>query len=568
MAARASEMSDEEIKELMRAIAKANGRPLAEDRVEADFPAYKRFLLAMERIDSVHLRGGGRAGVPLLPAPRAFIERSRAMNVSRRGFFASSVGALAASGTVRAGAFQAPAQRGGTPGPSDLHYLSLRDAATRIRRKQMSPVELTQAVLARIDAVEPRVHAFITLARESALEAARAAEAEIVAGRYRGPLHGIPLAVKDTHYTKGIRTTCASPVLADFVPSFDATVVVRMKQAGAVLLGKTNLPEFSSGSFGNGTNNPWNLAKPTGGSSAGNAAGLGAGMFFGASGGDTGASIRGPAALCGVVGLKPTYGRVSGYGVMKLSWSVDHVGPMTRTVEDNALLLNVMAGADPEDWATADVPVPDYTRALRRGVQGVRVGIPRRPLIDGFHPDELDAFERALAVFTKLGAHVQEVDLPPTLGVMASAHNIIRICEAASYHEPFLATRAALYGPTAVRSDMEAGALITAGQYLRAQKMRKIFVKQMLAIFDGFDVMITPESVPAGEASKAILNPHPLFNDTGFPAMAVPAGFSTSPPGLPLAIQIVGRPFDEESVYAAGFAYEQATPWHEQRPAL
>jgi aspartyl-tRNA(Asn)/glutamyl-tRNA(Gln) amidotransferase subunit A len=387
----------------------------------------------------------------------------------------------------------------------DLHYLTIRDAAARIRSKRLSPVELTEAILARIDQVEPKIHAFITLMRENALEAARSAEREIMAGRYRGALHGIPVAVKDTHYTKGVRTTGASPVLADFVPSFDATIVARLKNAGAILMGKTNLPEFSSGGSGNGTNNPWNLERPPGGSSAGNAAGLGAGMFYGASGGDTGASIRGPAALCGVVGLKPTYVRVSGYGVMKLSWSVDHNGPMTRTVEDNALLLNVIAGYDPEDWATADVPVPDYTRALRRGVRGMRVGIPKRSMIEGFHPDELQAFDDALNLFQKLGARVIEVDLPDTLAMMGAAHNIIRICEAASYHEPFLATKAELYGPTNVRRDVEAGALITAGQYLRAQKMRKVFTKQMLAVFSGLDVMITPETVPAGEPSKGQL---------------------------------------------------------------
>jgi aspartyl-tRNA(Asn)/glutamyl-tRNA(Gln) amidotransferase subunit A len=450
----------------------------------------------------------------------------------------------------------------------DLHYLTIRDAAARIRSKRLSPVELTEAILARIDQVEPKIHAFITLMRENALEAARSAEREIMAGRYRGALHGIPVAVKDTHYTKGVRTTGASPVLADFVPSFDATIVARLKNAGAILMGKTNLPEFSSGGSGNGTNNPWNLERPTGGSSAGNAAGLGAGMFYGASGGDTGASIRGPAALCGVVGLKPTYGRVSGYGVMKLSWSVDHNGPMTRTVEDNALLLNVIAGYDPEDWATADVPVPDYTRALRRGVRGMRVGIPKRSMIEGFHPDELQAFDDALNLFQKLGARVIEIDLPDTLPMMGAAHNIIRICEAASYHEPFLATKAELYGPTNVRRDVEAGALITAGQYLRAQKMRKVFTKQMLAVFSGLDVMITPETVPAGEPSKGRLSPHSPFNDCGFPGMAVPAGFSISPAGLPLSIQIVGKPFDEETVYAAGFAYESETRWYERRPTL
>jgi aspartyl-tRNA(Asn)/glutamyl-tRNA(Gln) amidotransferase subunit A len=489
------------------------------------------------------------------------------MSLSRRDFFAGSIGALSVSKALEREVLARPAQTLSAP-PRELHYLTLRDAATRIRARQISPVELTKAILARIDHVEPKVHAFITLTREDALESARAAEREIMAGRYRGPLHGIPVAVKDTHYTKGIKTTCASPVLADYVPSFDATVVTKLKNAGAVLLGKTNLPEFSSGSSGNGTNNPWNLDRPTGGSSAGNAAGLGAGMFFGASGGDTGASIRGPAALCGVVGLKPTYGRVSGYGVMKLSWSVDHVGPMTRTVEDNALLLNVLAGHDPEDWATSEAPVPDYTRALGRGVRGMRIGVPVRPLIEGFHPDELKAFEDSLKVFQKLGARIIEVDFPPTLAVMGDAHNIIRICEAASYHEPFLATKAELYGPSNVRRDVEAGALITAGQYLRAQKMRKIFVKQMLALFSGFDVMITPETVPAGEPTKAKLSPHSPFNDTGFPGLAVPAGFSTSPPGLPLSIQIVGKPFDEETVYAAGFAYESNTPWHEKTPTL
>lgn len=488
------------------------------------------------------------------------------MSISRRGFLAGSVGILGVSNVLTPTYGDAVVQAQQPAG--DLHYLSIRDAAARIRTKRLSPVELTQAILARIDQVEPKIHAFITLTRENALETARSAEREIMAGRYRGPLHGIPVAVKDTHYTKGVKTTCASPVHADFVPSFDATIVARLKNAGAILMGKTNLPEFSSGGSGNGTNNPWNLTKPTGGSSAGNAAGLGAGMFFGATGGDTGASIRGPAALCGVVGLKPTYGRVSGYGVMKLSWSVDHNGPMTRTVEDNAILLNIIAGHDPEDWATSEVAVPDYTRALRRGVRGMRMGIPKRSMIEGFHPDELKAFDDAVKVFQKLNARVIEVDLPPTLSVMGDAHNIIRICEAASYHEPFLATKAELYGPTNVRRDVEAGALITAGQYLRAQKMRKVFTKQMLAVFSDFDVMMTPETVPAGEQSKGRLSPHTPFNDCGFPGMAVPAGFSTSPPGLPLSIQIVGKPFDEETVYAAGYAYESETRWYERKPAL
>jgi aspartyl-tRNA(Asn)/glutamyl-tRNA(Gln) amidotransferase subunit A len=487
------------------------------------------------------------------------------MTLSRREFLVASVGAVAMTDALN----PPLADAGQTQqGAGELYYLTLRDAASRIRTRKLSPVELTQAIFDRIDRVEPKVHAFITITRENARAAAAEAEKEIAAGRYRGPLHGIPVAVKDTHYTQGIKTTCASPALADFVPSFDATVVARLKAAGAILVGKTNLPEFSSGSFGNGTNNPWDITRPPGGSSAGNAAGLGAGMFFGATGGDTGASIRGPAAMCGVVGLKPTYGRVSGYGVMKLSWSVDHVGPMSRTIEDNAILLNVVAGHDPHDDASADVPVPDYTKALRRGVRGLRIGIPKRTMIEGFHPDELKAFDDALDIFRKLGAHVSEVELPPTLEMMGDAHNIIRICDAASYHEKFLATRAERYGPTMVRRDVEAGSLITAVQYLRAQKMRKIFVKQMHGTFGAIDVMITPESVPAGEPTRARLNIHPPFNDCGFPGMAVPAGFSKMPAGIPLSIQIIGKPFEEETVYAAGYAYESRTPWHERQPPL
>ena len=212
------------------------------------------------------------------------------------------------------------------------------------------------------------------------------------------------------------------------------------------------------------------------------------------------------------------------------------------------------------------MPVPDYTKALRRGVRGMRIGIPRRPMVEGFYPDELRAFEEAVKVFQKLGAQVAEVELPPTMAMMGDAHNIIRICDAASYHEKFLATKADLYGKTDVRRDVEAGSLVTAVQYLRAQKMRKIFLKQMLETFANIDLMITPESVPAGEEAHPKLNPHSPFNDSGFPGMAVPAGFSTSPPGLPLSVQLVGKPYDEETVYAAGFAYESETPWHERRP--
>jgi len=286
------------------------------------------------------------------------------------------------SATTLTGAFLAPlAEPSGTgplpqqastprPGGLDLPALTLAEAAERIRRKQLSPVELTQAILDRIEQLNPRLGAFITVTAEQALAAARAAEQEIQRGRYRGPLHGIPVGVKDTHYTAGIRTTAASRVLSDFVPGFDATVVRKLQDAGAILTGKTNLPEFSFGGVTAGTNNPWDLSRNSGGSSGGSAAALAAGMLLGATGGDTSGSIRNPAATCGVVGHKATFGLVSRYGVVPISWTLDHVGPMAKTVEDTAILLRVLAGYDPKDSYSVQVTVPDYPRTGFRSWRG------------------------------------------------------------------------------------------------------------------------------------------------------------------------------------------------------
>ena len=492
------------------------------------------------------------------------------MELSRRSFLGASLAGAAVLPSVAS-----PAARVAVPSSkAELPYLNISDAAGLLKGKEISPVELTQAILDRIEQIDSRIHAFITVAGDQALQAARRAEQEIVAGKYRGPLHGIPVGVKDTHYTKGIKTTAGSPALSDFIPSFDSTVVARLKQAGAVLVGKTNLPEFSMG--GNTPSfNPWDLSRTPGGSSGGSAAALAARMLTGATGGDTSSSIRHPSTLCGVVGMKPTYGRVSRYGIAVISWSLDHVGPMTRTVEDNALMLNVLAGRDPMDDTSADFPVPDYTRSLRAGVKGIRIGIPKAFLLEGYHPDVVKAYREALEVFTRLGAKVTEVDMPPTLEPMNRGQRIIRICEAASYHE-LLAARRERYALEAPgrdsgrpRQEAEIGSMYTAVQYLRAQRLRKVFLKEITAVFQTFDVFVTPgKPAPAGEPASVQEDFLSMFNCAGFPAIAVPSGFSTSPSGLPVGLQIVAKPFEEETIYRAAYAYESQTRWYEKRPSL
>ena len=494
------------------------------------------------------------------------------MHLSRRAFIAASLSSPAALPALEAGSQQA-ARAVPAPDKSSLHYLSVVEAGELIRTRRISPVELTEAVLRRIDAVESKLRAFITVTREVAMDAARQAEKEIAAGKYRGPLHGIPFGVKDTHYTQGIKTTAGSGVLDDFLPSFDATVVARLKQAGAVLVGKTNLPEFSMG--GNTPSfNPWDATRTPGGSSGGSAVALAAGMLVAATGGDTSNSIRHPATLCNVVGMKATYGRVSRHGIVAISWSLDHVGPMTRTVEDNAVMLNLLAGYDPLDETSSDVPVPDYTRTLRGGVKGLRVAIPQDALIDDFHPDCQRAFRDAIEVFARLGAKVMAVDMPPTLEAMDEGQRIIRIAEAASYHSPLLARRADRYGPDTVvgsrpRRDVEAGHLVTAAQYLRALRLRKLYVRQKSELFKTFDVFITPgRPAPAGEQARVKQDFARMFDTSGFPCMAVPAGFSVSPAGLPVGLQIAAGPFEEAMIYRAAYAYQEATHWEKRRPPI
>ena len=459
-----------------------------------------------------------------------------------------------------------------------LPVVTIADAAARISKRQLSPLELTKAVLTRIEALNPKIGAFISVAGSQAINAAREAEYEIHQGRYRGPLHGIPFAVKDTYYTVGIRTTAASPVLKDFVPEFDCTIVERLKNAGAILVGKLNLPEFSFGGYTPGCRNPWDLSRNPGGSSGGSGAALAASMVLGAPGGDTSGSIRNPASTCGVVGLKPTFGLVSRYGVVPISWTLDHLGPMANTVEDTAILLKAMAGPDPKDRFSANVTVPDYQNLLRRDIRGLRIGVMAPPELEGFHDDTIKAFFAAVKVLEGLGAAIREISFPNRMKTAGRAQQIIRICEAAAYHRRFLLTKADQYmsdvgrsGPdvSRVRTDVEAGSLLTAAQYLQAQRARTLFIEDTHRIYERLDVLVSPTMPsPAGVA----VNPRETFrnwwNLSGFPALSLPCGSSTNPPGLPIGLQISGKPFDDALVLAVAHAYESATDWHRRRPNL
>lgn len=482
---------------------------------------------------------------------------SEEQGMSRRAFLkgaaASAAAPLLGQGIASASAASQPAD--------DLTTLTIAEAARLIANRRVSPVELMDATLARIDSLQPIVGAFITVARDAAREGAQVAEREVMRGAYRGPLHGLPFGVKDTHYTEGVLTTASSPVLGQFYPDWDATVVARLKEAGAVLVGKLNLPEWSFGGETPGTNNPWNLARSPGGSSGGSGAALASRQLAAATGGDTSGSIRGPSTVNGVVGMMPTYGRVSRRGIVAISWSLDHVGPMTRTVEDNAIMLRVMAGYDPEDLSTAKVPVPDYSRALARTIRGLRIGIPDDSLIGRSNREALAAFREAIALIESLGANVVEVGMPPTFPYADDCQRIVRISEAATYHRPFLLADPEKYEPSPrVRRDVEAASLLTAPQYLRALQVRALWVRESRELMANLDALILPgSSAPASFSTPFSLN--------GLPWLNVPIGFSEET-GLPLAMGIVGAAFAEEVLYTIGHAYQQRTDWHTRAPAL
>ena len=460
----------------------------------------------------------------------------------------------------------------------DACFLTIAEAATLIERRALSPAELTQSFLDRISAIDPLLNAYLLVTADQAMEQARAAEAEIMAGRWRGPMHGIPYALKDIYCTKGIRTTSHSRTRADYIPDFDATTVVKLREAGAVLLGKLSTHEFAHGgpSFDlpwPPARNPWNWDHFTGGSSSGSGAAVAAGLAMAALGSDTGGSIRNPAALCGLIGLKPTYGLISRSGVYTNSFSYDTAGPMTWTAEDCAIVLGVIAGHDPKDPASARRDVRDYRNGLHAGVKGLRIGLLRRLYqTDVDCPDVAkSAMEAALEVFRSLGATIEEVRIRPAMD-----YYDVKIVGAESelyaVHEPVLRQRLADFGEDFLGRSL--GALLFSGiDYVQASRERRAMIAEMTPIYERYDLLLTlgPGPAPRLDAHQTInfwrrASLTTPFNVLGGPALSQCIGFS--PDGFPLAMQIVGRPFDEATVLRAAQAYETATSWRARRPVL
>ena len=480
-------------------------------------------------------------------------------------------------------------------------FRPIHELADAYRRAETTPTAVTEAHLARIASLDTKVAAYLTVTRDAALMAASESEARWRAGKPLGPLDGAPLALKDVLCTRGVRTTCGSKILDGFAPPYDATAVERLRAAGAVLLGKTNCDEFAMGSStehsGYGpTRNPWDLARVPGGSSGGSAAAVAGGLAAGAYGTDTGGSIRQPAAFCGVVGLKPTYGRVSRYGLVALASSLDQIGPFALDVTDAALLLGAVAGHDRRDSTSIDAPVPDYVAGLAGGVAGLRLGIPDEYFIDGMDPEVERAVRAAIDVLKSLGATVEPVSLPTTRHSLA-AYYIILPAEASSNLARYdgvkyglrvagrdlvdmeSRTRAAGFGAEVKRRLMLGTYVLSAGYYDayygKAQKVRTLVRREFAAAFARVDLIVAPTTPNVAFKHGEKEDPLSMYlndvftipgNLAGIPGVSVPCGFSVS--GLPIGLQILGRPLDEARVLRAAFAYEQATAWRSRRPEL
>jgi len=457
----------------------------------------------------------------------------------------------------------------------EIAYATIAELGARYRKRDLSPVEVTQALLARIEKLDPILHAFVTLTADSALAEARSAEEALRRGDAR-PLLGIPVAHKDIYLTRGVRTTGGSALLADWIPDEDATCVQRWRAAGTVQLGKLITHEFAFGLQFPGhrfppAKNPWNLDHIPGGSSSGSGAALAAGLVTGATGSDTGGSIRGPAAFCGIVGLKPTYGRSSRAGVLTLSWTLDHTGPMARTVQDCAFLLQPLAGYDPADPASSRAPVDDYVAPLGRDIRGLKIGVPRAYFLEEVDAEVARAFEEALETLRRLGAEVRDVQIPSLRG--AHSFLLILMAEAYAYHESDIREHPELYGDV-LRERILAGALVTASEYTQAQRIRSEICRETAEVLKTVDVLASPTALKPATPFAQAFDPEfafpksnmAPFNLTGLPTLALPCGFSAS--GLPVSFQLSGRPFEEATVLRAGHAYEQATAWHTRRPPV
>ena len=461
---------------------------------------------------------------------------------------------------------------------SGLEWLSVAECARLIAGRELSPVELTEACLRRIDALEGRVNTFITVDGEGAMAAARAAADAIAKGGAHGPLHGVPIGLKDIFGVAGVRMTAGSKILAENLASEDAEATARLREAGAVMLGKLNMHEFAYGATGvnphyGPARNPWDLGRITGGSSSGSGASVASGECPAALGTDTGGSIRIPASLCGIVGLKPTYGRVSRRGVLPLSWSLDHVGPMTRTVEDAAIILQAIAGRDAGGPSTADEPVPDYTQMLRQGVRGLRIGVPRQFFFENVDPEVESAVRSAIGLLEEMGAVLTEIDVP-LISEIPGGVTAIMLPEALAYHQKWMSERPDDYGDD-VRYRLELGATFLAMHYVQAQRFREMAVEAWRGeVFSKVDLIATPTTpitarpIEEGDLQvtfNLIRFTNPL-NFLGVPAISLPCGFTSE--GLPVGLQLAGGWWDEANVLRAAHAYERATEWHQRRPPL
>ncbi|MEO1089665.1 MAG: amidase [Pseudomonadota bacterium] len=462
----------------------------------------------------------------------------------------------------------------------ELLHRPIDEVAALIRTRELSPVELVDAALALIDAMEPKLSAFSVVLHDRARAAAAKAEAEIVGGAYRGPLHGIPIGMKELYDVKGLPTTCSSKVRHDHLATQDSASTELLEAAGAIVVGKTETHEFAFGIKTPRSGNPWNPGCIPGGSSGGSGAAVAAGALFMGMGSDTGGSIRIPAALCGTVGIKPTFGRCSRFGVASLSWSLDHVGPLTRTVKDAAHCLQALAGHDARDPGSADVPVPYFSAGIDGGVEGLRIGVPRNYFFTQVEPEVEAATRAAVRVLERRGAEIVEVEIPFADEILPVEYGLC-LAEASAYHRETLRTRAELYEPD-VRTFLEAGELIPATDYIQCQRLRLQIREAFAELFADVDVIMAPtvaaeaverdaDSYTWPDGTVESLNPVYVrlsapANVTGLPSIAVPTGFGAR--GLPVSAQIIGPAFGEATILRAAQAHEAATDWHTRRPPL
>ncbi len=470
-------------------------------------------------------------------------------------------------------------------GDPQLLNLSLTEAADKVRSREVSPVELVQAALARIRATDGVLRSYITVFEEQALQVAKAAEIMAGAGHDLGPLHGVPIALKDNVAMRGSRTTAGSKLLADWLPDADATITQRLRRAGAIFIGKTNMHEFAWGGTSanphyGAVRNPWNTERFPAGSSGGSGVAVAARSCYGAVGTDTGGSIRLPSAINGVVGIRPTYGRVSNHGIIPLAWSMDTAGPMTRTVQDCALMFGAMAGHDPQDPASAARPCPDYSATLNDGVRGLRIGVVPGYFFHHLQPQVHDAVRAALGTFQGLGAQLVDVDIENIHGNI-SAQLTIESAEPSTYHQRWLRERPQDYGED-VRTLLEVGELLLATHYLQAQRYRTLLRNEFLAAFRKVDVFVCPtlpftatklgattvviENGVEEDMLSAIMQFTGVPSLTGLPSLNVPCGFDAD--GMPIGMQLIGRPFDEALLFRMGHAFQSATPFHLRAPTL